>query len=108
VHLLARHAADPSFPSDHATAAFAIAVSLLLRQRAWGAVVLVLSVVLAAGRVAMGIHYPTDVIGGAALGSVVAIALWWLPLRRLLHRLADAVGSALDGAVRAVVPARSR
>lgn len=108
VHLFARHAADPGFPSDHATAAFAIAVALLLRQRAWGAVVLVLAVVLAVGRVAMGIHYPTDVIGGAALGSLVAIGLWWLPVRRILHRLADAAGAALDGVVRAFAPSRLR
>ena len=36
VHLFAAHAADPGFPSDHATAAFAIAVALLLRSRTWG------------------------------------------------------------------------
>ena len=37
------HAADPGFPSDHATAAFAIAVAILLRKRGWGIAALVLS-----------------------------------------------------------------
>jgi undecaprenyl-diphosphatase len=96
VHLFARHAADPGFPSDHATAAFAIAVALLLRRRAWGSVVLVLAAILAVARVAMGVHYPSDVLGGAALGSATAIALWWAPVRSLLHRLADRAGAMLD------------
>ncbi len=38
VHLFARHAADAGFPSDHATAAFAIATALALRDRRWGGV----------------------------------------------------------------------
>jgi undecaprenyl-diphosphatase len=102
VHLFAHHAADPGFPSDHATAAFAIAVALLLRKRAWGAIVLVLAAILALGRVAMGTHYPSDVLAGAALGSLTAIALWWSPVRTLLHRLADFAGALLDGAVGAL------
>jgi undecaprenyl-diphosphatase len=36
VHLFGSHAADSSFPSDHATAAMAIAVAILLRKRRWG------------------------------------------------------------------------
>jgi undecaprenyl-diphosphatase len=103
VHLFARHAADPGFPSDHATAAFAIAVALMLRNRAWGAVVLVFATVLGVGRVAMGVHYPTDVLGGAALGALIALALWWPPVRALIHRVADRAGGLLDGAVRALV-----
>jgi undecaprenyl-diphosphatase len=97
VHLFARHAADPGFPSDHATAAFAIGVALLLRRRAWGAVVLVLAAVLAVARVGMGVHYPTDVLGGAALGAAAALVLYAPPLRRALDGLADAVGGVLDG-----------
>ena len=64
MHLFAAHAADAGFPSDHATAAFAIAVALLLRSRTWGAIALVAATVLAVTRVAMGIHYPTDVLAG--------------------------------------------
>ena len=102
VHLFTRHAADPGFPSDHATAAFAIAVALLLRDRRWGAIVLVAAIVLAAGRVAMGVHYPSDVLAGAALGALVALALHTPPIRRLLNRLADLAGRVLDAAVGAV------
>jgi undecaprenyl-diphosphatase len=100
VHLFTRHAADPGFPSDHATAAFAIAVAILLRDRRWGAVALAFAGVLAVGRVAMGVHYPSDVLGGAALGAACALVLWLPPVRRALNRLADFAGAVLDGVIR--------
>jgi undecaprenyl-diphosphatase len=103
VHLFAHHAADPGFPSDHTTAAFAIGVALLLRFRTWGAVVLVLATLLAFTRVAMAIHYPTDVLGGAAIGALSALALSLPAVRALLNRLADAAGALLDTIVRGTV-----
>lgn len=96
VHLFSGHAADPGFPSDHATAAFAIAVAILLRKRGWGIVALVAATVLAIGRVAIGVHYPSDVLAGAALGSAAALLLWAPPLRIRIDRLADAVGGLWD------------
>jgi undecaprenyl-diphosphatase len=104
VHALVPHAADSSFPSDHAIAAFAIATAIWLRRRVVGAVALVLAAVLAVGRVAVGVHYPGDVAAGAALGTAVAVALWWPPLRRVT----DAVADRLHAALRAVVPVRAR
>jgi undecaprenyl-diphosphatase len=97
VHVFTQHAADPSFPSDHATAAFAIAVAILLRDRRWGAVALAFATVLAVGRVALGVHYPSDVLGGAALGALCALAVYAAPVRRLLNRVADLAGSLFDG-----------
>lgn len=102
VHLFAHHVADPGFPSDHATAGFAIAVAILLRSRRWGYVTLALATVLSVSRVALGVHYPTDVLAGAALGSATALALWTPPLRGWLHALADRIGAAWDGAVAAI------
>jgi undecaprenyl-diphosphatase len=99
VHLFSAHAADPGFPSDHATAAFAIAVAILLRKRGWGIVALLAAAVLAIGRVALGVHYPSDVLAGAALGSAAALALWPPPLRRRIDALADAIGAPWDRVV---------
>lgn len=99
VHLFAAHAPDPGFPSDHATAAFAIAVAIFLRKRAWGWVALGLAAVLAVGRVGLGVHYPSDVLAGAALGAGAALILWAPPLRQRLDRLADWVGGHWDRAV---------
>jgi undecaprenyl-diphosphatase len=110
VHLFAAHAADPGFPSDHATAAFAIAVAILLRKRTWGWVALGFATVLAIGRVGLGVHYPSDVLAGAALGSAAALALWAPPLRARIDRLADWAGGYWDRAVErgtALLPNRS-
>lgn len=96
VHLFAAHAADPGFPSDHATAAFAIAVAIFLRKRSWGIAALVLATILSVGRVALGVHYPSDVLAGAALGAAAALALWTPALRTRIDRLADAVGARWD------------
>jgi undecaprenyl-diphosphatase len=96
VHVFTAHAADPGFPSDHATAAFAIAMAIFLRKRGWGIAALVAATVLAVGRVALGVHYPTDVIAGAALGSAAALALWAPPLRARIDRLADWIGARWD------------
>jgi undecaprenyl-diphosphatase len=96
VHLFTPHAADPGFPSDHATAAFAIAVAILLRRRGWGIAALVAATVLAIGRVALGVHYPSDVLAGAALGAAAALALWWAPLRSRVDALADLLGRPVD------------
>jgi undecaprenyl-diphosphatase len=108
VHLFAAHAPDPGFPSDHASAAFAIAVAIALRDRRWGVVMLALAAVIAVGRVGMAVHYPSDVVAGALLGTASALALWAPPLRRVVHAVADAVGRALDGAMRATASALGR
>jgi undecaprenyl-diphosphatase len=111
VHLFSGHAADAGFPSDHATAAFAIAVALLIYSRAWGVAALVAATVLSVGRVALGVHYPSDVLAGAALGAAAALALSTPPLRRRVEALADFLGAWHDralswGATRVGLPTR--
>jgi undecaprenyl-diphosphatase len=91
-HNFLNHATDPGFPSDHATGAFAIAFALVLRDRIIGSVALVLALVLAVGRVALGAHYPSDVFAGAVLGLAAALVLWIPNVRERVDRLADALG----------------
>jgi undecaprenyl-diphosphatase len=62
----------PSFPSEHAAAAFAAARTLSGSSPQLRPVVVPAAVAVAASRVRVGVHYPTDVIAGAALGLVVA------------------------------------
>ncbi|MEV7523260.1 phosphatase PAP2 family protein [Streptomyces sp. NPDC091371] len=64
-----------SFVSDHATLAMALGVGLFVANRRIGLVGIALAVAEGACRVYMGVHYPTDVIGGFALGTAVVLVL---------------------------------
>ncbi|MGC3000702.1 phosphatase PAP2 family protein [Streptomyces sp. G35A] len=66
---------DYSFVSDHATITMALAVGLFVANRRFGLVGLGLALLEGFCRVYMGVHYPTDVIGGLALGTAVALLL---------------------------------
>lgn len=99
VHLFVGHAADASFPSDHATASVAIAVAILLRHRIrWGLITMVFALILLFGRVALGFHYPSDVLGGALIGAAAAYLLWIRPIRRYVDAISDRIGELLDRA----------
>lgn len=79
--LVEKSADSPAFPSGHATAAFAIAFGLFLWNRRIGIVALILATIVSVGRVAVGVHYPTDVLGGAVLGSVTSWIGWMIFLK---------------------------
>ncbi|MCG7526425.1 phosphatase PAP2 family protein [Streptomyces sp. OfavH-34-F] len=66
---------DFSFVSDHATMAMALAVGLFVAHRRFGLAAIGLALLEGFCRVYMGVHYPTDVIGGFALGTAVALLL---------------------------------
>jgi undecaprenyl-diphosphatase len=75
VHLLVTHSADPSFPSDHAVGAVAVAAVLVGYHRRWGIAALVFAALVCYARVYVGDHYPSDVLAGAAIGAVLAVLL---------------------------------
>lgn len=68
LHLLSAPSADPSFPSDHAAAAFAIAFAVFLVWRRVGIGFLVAATLIAVSRLALGMHYPSDVVAGMLVG----------------------------------------
>lgn len=75
-HLLIAPSADPSFPSDHATATFAIAAAFLLHgMRRVGFWFLAAALLVTVSRVYIGTHYVSDVLGGALTGILAAIAI---------------------------------
>lgn len=75
-NLLLPPSQEPSFPSDHATFAFAIAVAILLASRRLGIFASFVAVLLAFSRVYIGEHYPSDVIAGALIGGVSTLLLF--------------------------------
>ncbi|MDG9718744.1 phosphatase PAP2 family protein [Streptomyces sp. DH24] len=66
---------DFSFVSDHATITMAMAVALFVANRKFGLVGIGLALLEGFCRVYMGVHYPTDVVGGFALGTAAALLL---------------------------------
>ncbi|MER3411646.1 MAG: hypothetical protein C4305_04580, partial [Thermoleophilia bacterium] len=122
--LLVRHAADNSFPSDHATVAFAIAFSVLAFHRRLGLAFLAAAIAVAVVRVLVGVHYPVDVGASAlvAAGSTAVVVTvgrpWVVRLASLGSRIAavggyqtdrtsSAICSALAGRGFALAPGRT-
>ncbi|MCH0566130.1 phosphatase PAP2 family protein [Streptomyces sp. MUM 2J] len=66
---------DYSFVSDHATITMAMGVALFVAHRRFGLVGIGIALLEGFCRVYMGVHYPTDVVGGFALGTAVALLL---------------------------------
>ncbi|MFC9948292.1 phosphatase PAP2 family protein [Streptomyces pratensis] len=93
LEVLVKGKTDFSFVSDHATMAMAIAVGLFVANRKFGLVAIGLALLEGFCRVYMGVHYPTDVIGGLALGTAVALLLAPLAMM-LLTPLVGAVARA--------------
>lgn len=86
--VLAQRSLDPSFPSDHAVMAGAVAAGLFLVNRRLGALAALAAVVMAFSRVYIAAHYPQDVVAGLMVGAAVSLAGFWL-VRRVLVRLVE-------------------
>lgn len=97
--VLAHRSTDPSFASDHATMAGAVAVGLFFVSRRLGAVAAVLALLMAFARVYVGAHFPVDVEAGLLLGGIVAGGGWVLLRRALRGVLRWAAGTPLRMAV---------
>lgn len=66
---------DGAFPSTHAALAFALAVSVWLHNKKVGSLFILLAIGVGVGRVVGNVHYFTDIVGGAVIGSLIAIAI---------------------------------
>jgi undecaprenyl-diphosphatase len=96
--LLGSPSHEPSFPSDHAVAAFAIAFSVaFVGGRLMGAFFLAAASIVSITRVFVGLHYPGDVVGGLLVGLLAALVVFligrnrWSPIVSLLSRLTDPI-----------------
>jgi membrane-associated phospholipid phosphatase len=83
VHVIGRAYQAHSFPSGHATTAFAVAglLSLGIASRAWVAAIVALAMVVAVSRAVVGVHWPLDILAGAFGGWLAAAVAVWLGQR---------------------------
>lgn len=75
---------DGSFPSSHTTVAFAIAVSVWEHDKKVGAIFILLAILVAFGRVASGVHFISDVVAGAIIGTLIASLIDRLHLGKII------------------------
>jgi undecaprenyl-diphosphatase len=76
VHQLIAHDPGVSMPSDHATAAFALAfgIGAFLSLR-WGVALSVIALVVGLGRTWVGVHYPGDIAVAAGIAALAVLAV---------------------------------
>ncbi|AKB36832.1 Bacitracin transport permease protein BCRC [Methanosarcina siciliae C2J] len=88
--LLIAHAAESSFPSDHATIMFSVSLMLLtsgLRRN--GAIFFILALLSGFARVYAGLHFPMDMAGSLlvaslSVGILLALKKYLIPINRVL------------------------
>ena len=86
---IAREPASYSFPSGHATVSFAAATVVAAWLPRLAIPAYALAAAIAWSRVVVGVHYPLDVLAGAALGVGIGLLITALPrLRAALRRSA--------------------
>ena len=72
-----------SFPSGHACAGFCGAVVLTRFRGGKLAPIFLLAVVIALSRIYVGVHYPSDIVAGALVGTLCGLLFTWILLRWL-------------------------
>jgi undecaprenyl-diphosphatase len=112
---LVAHSADASFPSDHAAGSFGFAAGSWGRQRKLISYLFtIIAVIVMVARVFVGVHYPTDVIGGMIVGIIASKIVWrfsgaLLPVSTFIAKLFHYGPGAKGGKhVRSNVRSRSR
>ncbi|MER7233416.1 phosphatase PAP2 family protein [Streptomyces olivaceus] len=85
VRQLKRQPITTSFPSGHAASAAAFATGVALESPAWGAAVTPVAAAVVLSRVYTGVHFPSDVLAGAALGVGAAFAVRGMVPTRAQH-----------------------
>lgn len=91
LHRIIEAQSDFSFPSGHTGCSFAAAVVIfLVCPRKAGIPAMILAVLIALSRLYVGVHFPTDVLGGALVGTAAALIVCQVYRKRFLSREEEA------------------
>lgn len=72
IHALIPPPLNTSFPSGHTATSVAMAAIIFLAHRRLGWLAIGAATLIALGRMAVGVHYPTDLMGGIVVGLLAA------------------------------------
>lgn len=86
-----------SFPSGHAAWFFALAMVIFFRNRKWGTWFFVLALVNGIARIYVGVHWPLDILGGAAIGILSVVFIHWLMRDSRKKLYGETEGDKLSG-----------
>lgn len=64
-----------SFPSGHSAFFFAMAMAIYLYNKKWGIGFFIATLLMNLSRIIAGVHYPSDILGGAIVGIMIAYAI---------------------------------
>ncbi|MGI5971154.1 MAG: phosphatase PAP2 family protein [Oscillospiraceae bacterium] len=82
--ILVKRLSDYSFPSGHACSSFAAAPALSEGTgRSWGFLFISMALLISVSRLYVGVHYPSDIIAGAAVGILGGAFIRWLLRRKV-------------------------
>ncbi|HJX45627.1 MAG TPA: phosphatase PAP2 family protein [Patescibacteria group bacterium] len=77
---------DSAFPSGHSAMAFSLAVAIFLFDKKIGILYLLGALFVSLGRIFGNVHYPIDILGGAVLGTFIALISENIHFEKLLRR----------------------
>lgn len=78
---------DYSFPSGHTTASVISALVILHEDKKLGMIALLLAILIAFSRMYLFVHFPTDILGGAFLGTAIGVVTPRLTEKFLFSRI---------------------
>ena len=76
-----------SFPSGHSAFFFALASAIYFYNKKWGIGFFLAAILMNVSRIIAGVHYPSDILGGAVVGMATAYIVFYFVKRRKLKEI---------------------
>ena len=71
-----------SFPSGHSAFFFTMAAAIYLYNKKWGVWFFIAAILMNIARIIAGVHYPSDILGGAIIGITVSCIVFYFAEKR--------------------------